>query len=123
MFLGCSVANVKDVTELAPLLFVPQMLFAGFFIRTSQIPVFLRWAQYLCGIKYGMNLALLLEFGPSVSHCNTSPEAIANCHNVIASNNIDPDNYWIYIILLFILFAAFRLIAGYVLVKKARKFY
>lgn len=40
--LGAAVSNVKDVTELAPLLFVPQLLFAGFFIRTSQIPVFLR---------------------------------------------------------------------------------
>jgi hypothetical protein len=44
---------VKDVTELAPLLFVPQILFGGFFIRTSLIPVWLRWAQYVCGMKYG----------------------------------------------------------------------
>ena len=44
--LGCSVSNVKDVTELAPLLFVPQMLFVGFFVATSDIPVFLRWAQW-----------------------------------------------------------------------------
>ena len=27
--IGCLVADVKDVTELAPLLFVPQLLFAG----------------------------------------------------------------------------------------------
>ena len=35
-----------------------QMLFAGFFIRTSQIPVFLRWAQYVCVLKYSINLLL-----------------------------------------------------------------
>lgn len=27
--IGCLVTDVKDVTELAPLLFVPQLLFAG----------------------------------------------------------------------------------------------
>ena len=45
--MGCALTDVKDVTEMAPLLFVPQILFAGFFVRISQIPVFLRWAQYL----------------------------------------------------------------------------
>ena len=45
--MGCALTNVKDVTEMSPILFVPQILFAGFFIRISQIPVFLRWAQYL----------------------------------------------------------------------------
>eukprot|EP01033_Poteriospumella_lacustris_P001267 gene1266-923_t len=38
------------------------MLFVGFFIRTSLIPVFLRWAQYLCSLKYAMNLIILTEF-------------------------------------------------------------
>jgi hypothetical protein len=62
LYIGCLVADVKDVSELAPLLFVPQLLFAGFFIRTSLIPIFLRWAQYLCAIKYAINLVLLTEF-------------------------------------------------------------
>ena len=29
VMIGCLVTDVKDVTELAPLLFVPQLLFAG----------------------------------------------------------------------------------------------
>ena len=52
MALGCAVGDVSQVTELAPVIFVPQLLFAGFFIQTDKIPIFLRWAQYLCGIKY-----------------------------------------------------------------------
>ena len=67
--LGAAVPNVKQVTELAPLLFVPQLFFAGFFIHTSQIPIFLRWAQYLCGIKYTMNLILLTEFNRDLPSC------------------------------------------------------
>ena len=32
---------------------VPQLLFAGFFIQAEQIPIWLRWAQYTCALKYG----------------------------------------------------------------------
>ena len=41
------------------------MLFAGFFVRTDQIPVYLRWAQYLCSLKYAMNVLTIVEFGAS----------------------------------------------------------
>ncbi len=61
MGLGCLVPDVKNVGELVPLAYTPQMMFAGFFIRISQIPVFLRWARYLCGIKYAISLAIIVE--------------------------------------------------------------
>jgi hypothetical protein len=121
--LGCFIPNVKNVTEVAPMVFVPQILFAGFFIRTSQIPIFLRWAQYLCGMKYAMNLLLFIEFHPSLKSCSDSTAAEENCHAVLETNDIDQDRYWVYIILLFGLFVVFRLIAGCILVLKAKRFY
>ena len=121
MALGAAVPNVKDVTELAPLLFVPQLLFAGFFIRTSQIPVFLRWAQYLCAIKYTMNLVLMTEFDTSLDSCQGG--AKSNCEAVITSNDIDKDKFWVYIILLIVLFLGFRILASIILVHKAKRFY
>ena len=121
MALGAAVPNVKDVTELAPLLFVPQLLFAGFFIRTSQIPVFLRWAQYLCAIKYTMNLVLMTEFDTSLDSCQGG--AKSNCEAVITSNDIDKDKFWVYIILLIALFLGFRILASIILVHKAKRFY
>lgn len=45
VMLGCAVEDPKMATEFLPLLFVPQLLFAGFFVRTDLIPVWLRWAQ------------------------------------------------------------------------------
>lgn len=121
--IGCSVPDVKQVTELAPLLFVPQMLFVGFFIRTSQIPVYLRWAQYLCSLKYAMNLVLMNEFHAGNDSCQSSPEAQANCKNVLSNNDVDTDNFYIYIIILFALFVAFRTLGGMILVQKAKRFY
>lgn len=121
--MGCAVGDVKSVTELAPLLFVPQMLFVGFFIPTGLIPIFLRWAQYLCSLKYAMNLIILTEFRLTSPSCTSSPQAYANCENLIKSNDIEEDKYYVYILLLFALFAAFRIAAAILLQQKAKKFY
>ena len=121
LVLGAAVPNVKDVTELAPLLFVPQLLFAGFFIRTAQIPVWIRWSQYLCGIKYAMNLVLLTEFDSTNKSCQGG--AAFNCETVISSNDISKPNFWVYIILLVAIFLGFRILASIILVHKAKRFY
>jgi ABC-type multidrug transport system permease subunit len=123
VLLGSIAGDPKTVTELTPLLFVPQMLFVGFFIRTSMIPTFLRWAQYLCSLKYAMNLIILTEFDVSLPSCNTSPQARANCENLIQSNNIQADAWYVYMLLLFAIFCLFRVLAAIVLHEKAKTFY
>ena len=42
VMLGCSVEDPKLGQEMLPLLFVPQMLFAGFFVSPDLIPAWLR---------------------------------------------------------------------------------
>jgi len=121
MCLGCAVPDVKDVTELAPLLFVPQLLFAGFFVQTGQIPVFLRWAQYLCSLKYSMNIILLTEFNPSNPSCQGA--AAHACASVISNNDIKSDQWWVYVLLLIVLFVGFRILAALILVQKSKRFY
>ena len=121
VILGCAVADAKQVTELAPLVFVPQLLFAGFFIRTSQIPVFIRWAQWLCGLKYGMNLLVLTEFNPANPSCQGG--AAANCASIISSNDIVSSQWWVYMLLLIVIFTGFRTIGCIVLVQRAKRFY
>jgi predicted nucleic acid-binding Zn ribbon protein len=122
MGLGCMLPDVKDVTELAPLIYVPQILFAGFFIRTDQIPVFLRWAQYLCSMKYAMNLVLLSEFRLDRPNCQGA-EAADNCREILDSNSVQAEDFYIYIILLFVLFLVFRVTGALILVQKAKRFY
>lgn len=122
MAMGCAVPDVKDVTELAPLMYVPQILFAGFFIRTDQIPVFLRWAQYLCSMKYGMNLVLMSEFRLDRDNCQGA-DAEKNCREIMESNSIDASVFYIYIILLFVLFLVGRLLGAGILIQKAKRFY
>eukprot|EP01035_Chromulina_nebulosa_P019507 gene19507-25403_t len=121
LMLGCAVPNVKDVNELAPVIYVPQILFTGFFISLSQIPIWLRWAQYLCSFKYAMNLMILIEFQLSRHSC--SGGAQENCLKIHNDNDVYSDLIWFYCFMLFILFFAFRLGGAIILVQKAKRFY
>jgi len=61
MVLGTIGKDANSSLELAPLLYVPQILFAGFFIPITQIPAILRWGQWLCFLKYGINMLMIVE--------------------------------------------------------------
>ena len=39
----------RTAMEVTPAVFVPQMLFSGFYIKMEQIPAFLRWIQVPLG--------------------------------------------------------------------------
>jgi hypothetical protein len=51
------------------------------------------------------------------------PEASENCRRILKSNQIHVEDMYVYVILLFVIFAAFRLLGGVILVQKAKKFY
>lgn len=121
VLVGCLVPDVKNAAEMMPLLFVPQILFAGFFIRIELIPVFLRWAQYLCSLKYAMNILVLLEFDPTNDNCDGG--ARASCENILDANEIVKSRWWVYALILASLFLGLRILSGFVLVKKAKTFY
>jgi ABC-type multidrug transport system permease subunit len=119
VMLGCAVEDPKLGQEMLPILFVPQMLFAGFFVSPSLIPVWLRWAQYLCSLTYAVRLSLIAEFNRDCG----SPEANQNCQNLLKNSESVPDDTWWYWLVLVALFVAFRVLAVIILRKKATKFY
>lgn len=121
VFLGCFLTNVKDVAELGPLLFVPQLLFSGYFIKISQIPSYLQWIQYICGLKYGLNLELMLEFGPTGDACQ-GPYSQAYCQSLLKDNNVEVDQWWVNIVIMIAIFLCFRLFGGILLLQKAQVF-
>jgi ABC-type multidrug transport system ATPase subunit/ABC-type multidrug transport system permease subunit len=122
VLMGCLVTDVKNAVEISPLLLVPQILFAGFFIKMDLIPVFLRWAQYLCSLKYGMNLLILLEFHPDQSSCE-GPGAEENCRMVLSENDVVINQWWVYMLILVALFVGFRVLGAIALARRAKKFY
>jgi len=123
MILGCAIPDVKTVTEMSPILYMPQVLFGGFFVRTEQIPKLLRWAQYLCGFKYAMNLQFFNEFHASLSSCSDSADAASNCANLLDSNDIQSTQIGIYILALILLGVGYRILGMAILYRQAKRFY
>ena len=126
VLLGCAVEDPKMATEFLPLLFVPQLLFAGFFVRTDLIPAWLQWAQYLCSLTYGVRLALLAEFGDCARNENNeyyTPDQPNICANLLEVNQVNEDDKPLYWGILWGLFIVFRLSGLALLRKKATKFY
>jgi len=120
VMLGCAVEDPKIAQEMLPILFVPQMLFAGFFVAPDLIPSWLRWARYLCSLTYSVRIALVEEFEDCAPDGTSAAE---NCARILDDTDADPEEtYWNWLVLLG-LFVFFRLLALYILRKKATKFF
>lgn len=106
------VADAKQAMEAAPGLFVPQILFAGFFIKMDLVPPFARWIQYICSLKWGMNLILIAEF-------SDAPEGQV----LMKANDVEEDHFWLYVAVLLSLAFVQRCGALLALSRKARALY
>jgi len=62
LLFGCTGPDARASLEASPLIFVPQFLFAGFFVPIKQIPQGIRWASWACFMKYAMNFLVIVEF-------------------------------------------------------------
>eukprot|EP00934_Nitzschia_sp_Nitz4_P006073 Nitzschia sp. Nitz4//scaffold4_size323378//275040//277173//NITZ4_000707-RA/size323378-augustus-gene-0.60-mRNA-1//-1//CDS//3329553540//6063//frame0 len=119
VMIGCAVEDPKLGQEMMPIMFVPQMLFAGFFVRPDLIPRWLRWPRYLCSLTYALRIMLSQEFG---NGCGGGDADIA-CEGLLDEVDADPDDTWWNWLCLFGLFLLFRISALIVLRQKAVKFF
>ena len=120
--LGAIVPDAKVAIEMAPVVFVPQILFLGFFVNISQIPVWLSWAQYLCMTKYALDAALLVEFNPALCTDPYNQDTCVVWAATLTNNSVYADQTWFYWFLLVVLFVGFRLAALMILSVKASNF-
>jgi len=118
LLMGCAVTDIKTAMEMAPAVLVPQILFAGFFIRIEQIPSALRWLQYVCSLKWGINAILTVELDVEDT---TGPKA--KWVEVLDENDVDPDLLVVYYVVLFGIFCACRMLGAILLHQKAKSLY
>ena len=111
IMLTSRVAEVKTAMELSPLVFVPQIFFSGVFVRIEQIPVVLRWIQYIIPLKYGVDIVYVAELNQSKYVWKNS---------ILDQNDVNPGSLWWYIVVLVGLIFLFRLIGLLSLVQKAK---
>jgi len=109
LLVGCLSSNVEVALQASPAIFVPQILFAGFFITSSQIPEALRWLQWLCSLRYGINLFMIIEFAPPTIDSWTPPQQ-RNATALLAANQVEASEWWINVVVLISLVVVFRLV-------------
>ncbi len=114
ILIGSAVSDVKTANEFVPVVFVPQLLFSGFFVAIDSIPAFLRWARYLCSLYYALALLTLLEF----TDCEPGA-AEFNCKKYLEDNEVYEDLAWFYALMLIVFIVVLRGIAVGVLAYKA----
>ncbi|KAJ8601717.1 hypothetical protein CTAYLR_003193 [Chrysophaeum taylorii] len=108
--------DAKTATELYPIIFMPQYLFCGLFVRNTYIPSFLRWARYCCALTYSLNLAVLEEFTDSRcrQHSDEPELAAAACKELKNALLVDANSApraWAVLAGMFVAFRAIGAIA------------
>jgi len=116
VLLGCSVPTAQMAQEFLPLVFVPQMLFAGFFVALSLVPSWLRWIQWICALGYGVRLAVIAEFEDCAEVEGITGD---NCSDAITNSGAELDQKWVYWFVICALFFITRVLALLVLKSKA----
>nr|CAD7410475.1 unnamed protein product [Timema cristinae] len=59
-FISCVSSNVDMALTIGPAIIIPFMLFGGFFLNNSSVPIYFKWFSYLSWFKYA-NEALLIN--------------------------------------------------------------
>lgn len=62
LIVGCTVADKQLAVAMTPVLVIPMMLFAGFFVSNDKIPDYLRPIGYVSFFKYGFQALCYNEY-------------------------------------------------------------
>lgn len=89
LLFGSAFKVVEKSVELSFVIFIPQILFSGFFISIDQIPALFQWAQWLCSIKYAINIAYIAELTD-----------LKGYQQVFDSSDVNQTLLWLYIFIL-----------------------
>lgn len=117
-------SNKQVAVTLTPVLIVPFMLFAGFFVASSSIPVWLREFEYVSIYKYGYQALMQNEFNnnpnfPCADAANNAYGVDNYWHNcgVDPLSQISPMSTSLSLGLLFVLYVVCYMISWYILYK------
>jgi hypothetical protein len=111
--------NSELALQFLILLFMPQMLFIGYFVTPNLIPVWLRWLQFLCPAAYAVRIILVDEF----YQCSSNFFEQMNCTILLKTVEADVDDTWWYWVALVVQFIFYRFLALFLLRANATRFY
>lgn len=124
VMVGSATESPSTAIELLPAVFMPQILFSGFFVPPELIPDWLAWLVYIMPLTYGVRILLVGEFGGDrCDNVEPLPDGSTSCARILENSGLDTGDVWWYYLVLLVLFVFFRLLALFILRKKATKFY
>lgn len=74
LIISASIADKQLAVTLTPVLIIPFMLFAGFFVSSDNIPIYLKEFEYLSIFKYGYQALLHNQFDYFVNNPEINTE-------------------------------------------------
>jgi ABC-type multidrug transport system permease subunit len=100
---GSSGSDPTVAIEFLPAVFMPQILFAGFFIPFEIMPVWLGWLTYIFPLTYAVRLVLVQEFngacdGTDGGFCGRIADASGGeldpsfCETMFSNLNVNPED-------------------------------
>lgn len=118
--ISAGVSDIGIAMALAPAVFIPLMLFGGYFLNDSSIPDWLMWLKYFSLFKYGFQILAINELDGETFYCTSSQlNADGSCpyttgSQVLASLNFNNNesSIWASFLFLFMHIILFRFI-GY----------
>ena len=116
--LGTSVSNKMVISVLTPMLVVPMMLFAGFFVSQDSIPKWLLPFRETSIFKYAYQALFLNEFEGLELGCMSAKDPKEFCDPIGEYNS--PQSLWLSILLLLIIGVVTNGVAFFILRAKAR---
>lgn len=107
---------------IAPAIMIPFLLFGGFFLNSGSTPDYLIWLKYISWFYYGNEMLVVNQWKDvNIIRCSMGRSCVPNGEVVISTLNFDQDNFHLDLGLLFVLIAAFRLIAFRILLIRAKR--
>jgi len=98
LIISASFSDKQLAVTLTPVLIIPFMLFAGFFVSTDNIPIFLKPFEWISIFKYGYNALLLNQFEPYINANDTTfpciPAKTCEPLSQITDANGNTPNLW-----------------------------
>ncbi|CAG7696963.1 unnamed protein product [Allacma fusca] len=111
--ISCLSSSLNMALAMGPPLIIPFLLFGGFFLNSSSVPVWLIWMKYISWFHYG-NEALSINQWNDVSNitCNrgTSSSCISDGDELLGTLGFNEDNLILDCCMLVVLLIAFRII-------------
>merc|ERR1712146_677728 len=80
LILGTLFSDKQLAVTLTPVLIIPFMLFAGFFVNQNNIPWFLKEFEYLSIFKYGYQALILNEYNDLTLPCMEAKNFAEQCN-------------------------------------------